>query len=67
MADYLRALEAEASDGPYLPPLEAWRDLAEWRREVRQEQDGHRRVAVEEGLRAPMPQTLRLQDRYGAL
>ncbi|PZU07152.1 MAG: glycosyl transferase family 2 [Sphingobium sp.] len=66
MADYLRRLQAGPDDGPYLPPLEAWRDLAEWRCALRQEQDGDRRIAVEERLRPPMPETLRLRDRYGA-
>lgn len=66
MADYLRSLETGADDGPFVPPLEAWRDLAEWRNALRQEHDGDRRIAVEEGLRQPMPETLRLQDRYGA-
>lgn len=72
MAEAMRGLHADIArgKGPMVPPFDAWEERARWRLGLRhgsgQGPDGARRIATEEALLPPMPETLSLLDHYGA-
>lgn len=68
MADAMRRLreQSAAGSGPMVPPFAAWEARARWRRGLRGAADGAIRIATDEPMLPPMPETLCLLDHYGA-